>query len=506
MGYGNDQPIVKIENPNVTELESQLAQIVTNTDNFSDFQTSADFLKSNNKFVLHFPKSDYNVTSSIQLQDYDYVIIDGNGSTFYADGRIDLFQIYNCKNVIVKNIKYMPVDSTGDIRLLRAESVENGMLFNCKMQNGNLASLRANPLDIAQVTKNFVIELCHCVGGGNAGNLISLQGTENITIRNNYLDNTNFDGIKTASPEAGYKNDNIYIYNNEILNCKDDAIDMYDNGHYLYIEDNYIHKCGKASNLKNSGTTAHASAYKAWFVRNRVEECEIVVNISDSNNITVKDNHFENCGALLSDSTQFKDHLLPIAGASKHITVKDNHFINNKTNSTIINIAGISVYSVFDVSQNTFIGNEVVRGLVSVDVPSVNIDVIVSKNRSMDTICDRFVYCSPIKSNSSLLLKDNVTDKQIRINIESGATGIEVIIENNIIKNKVDPIRVNETGVKLIVQGNSPQLPNYGTTTQRPPLSTVYHYSYKGTQYFDTDLNKLLTWNGAWYDATGTAV
>jgi hypothetical protein len=258
MGYGRKNPAtIKIDNPNVAELESQLAQIVTNvkifgakgdgtTDDTTAIQSALDYC-STNGLTLFFPNGEYKINSSLVLKGgRTYKIIGANNG-------IDAFSNNNkCKISCYADKLFI----SDNVAVIVNIAIDISGLF--------IRQMSASTSSVLFSGLNLEASKIHHLSVLNFGTIIKGQISGVTHVHHNFIENisncfiTYFLVNSEATITDSWVSDN-YLNGNPSYN-----ITMFKNGYtnYANIENNFIDFCkyvysslGGSQNVKFIGNT-----------------------------------------------------------------------------------------------------------------------------------------------------------------------------------------------------------------------------------------------------------
>ncbi|MFS0555424.1 right-handed parallel beta-helix repeat-containing protein [Brevibacillus sp. 179-C9.3 HS] len=439
--------------------------------------------------VLIFPAGTYRITAAITVTGGSHIYVEGQGSVIKGN-RNDLFRVRDTSHFQVSNLTFDTPATTGVARFYRGIKTSYVTLSDCHMINGALAyflsSYDGTPIDYNDKTfwnEHIRLERCSASGGFLVDNIVMIQKANHVVIEQCYFEKGTGDGIKFNGGDC----ENLYIMHNEICHMVDDGVDMYGSGRYLHINDNYFHDIRSyPANLKLSGEGVNtASAYKAWFINNRVENNALGLGLANGKSILVQGNIFKNNGIDSTTGTQYS-HMILVSESAEDIRFIDNDFLDNKTRTGILSLEqvgeGMNLYCL--IQGNRFRNNT---------PPAL---VAIGKS---DSTANRMI---DVEGN----LFDGMTGRAIQVQINKGSVNIknnrfingpeavrittlsaiaEVVVSGNKSEVSGAPL-VNSTSTPHIEHDNSWNYPYAGPTSKRPP------YPYLGQVYFDTTVGRMM--------------
>lgn len=439
--------------------------------------------------VLIFPAGTYRITAAISVTGGSHIYVEGQGSIIKGN-RNDLFRVRDTSHFHVNSLTFDTPLSPGAVRFYRGIKTSYVSLIDCHVINGALAyflsSYDGTPIDYNDKTfwnENIRLERCSASGAYLVDNIVMMQKSNQVVIEECYFEKGTGDGIKFNGGDC----ENLYISHNEICYMVDDGVDMYGSGRYLHINDNYFHHIQSyPANLKLSGEGAStASAYKAWFINNRVENNALGLGLANGKSILVQGNVFTNNGIDPETGTQYS-HMILVNETAEDIRFIDNDFLNNKTKTAILSLEqvgdGKNLYC--QVQGNRFRGNtSPVLVAVGKSESTANRMIDIDSNL-FDGIITRAIQVQ-INKGSVAIKNNRFINGPEAIRIITLSAIAEVVVSGNKSEVTQAPL-VNTTSTPHIEHDNSWNYPYAGPTSKRPL------YPYLGQVYFDTTVGRML--------------
>lgn len=447
-----------------------------------------DAVKGKGSVVL-FPYGTYRITAALTINGGNRIYIEGDGSVIKG-GRDDLFRVRDSSDLQMRNLTYDTTNAQGVARFLRGIRLSHVTMFNCHIKNGALAYFLGTydgmPIDYTDKTfwNSFIrLEKCTADGAYLVDNMVMCQKTNNIVIDQCLLEKGTGDGVKFNGGDS----ENLYLTHNEIRYMDGDGVDMFGSGRFLHITDNYFHHLrGYPANLKLSGDQANqdGTAYKAWFINNRVENNALGLGLANGKSILIQGNFFKQNGVDPVDGTKYS-HMILVEESAEDIRFIDNDFLQNDTKQAVITFEqtgqGLNLYAL--AQGNRFRGNTA-PVLISIGKSESTANRMIDiEGNLFDGMSGRAIQVQLNKG--SVAIKNNrFLNGPEAIRISTLSTAAEVVVSGNRAEVTGAPL-LNSTANPQVEQDNSWNYPLAGPTSKRPL------YPYLGQLYYDTTLGRM---------------
>lgn len=429
------------------------------TDDTASIKAALAILLSGKASVLVFPKGTYRISGPLEINKASYIYIEGNGSIIRG-GRHDLFRIQDSSNIHVERLTYEPAASQGAARFLRGIRLSYVSLSHCHIKNGALAyfygTYDGSPIDYSDKSfwNQFLkMDGCSASGDYRVDNLVMCQKTNNLVITQCLFEKATGDGIKFNGGDS----ENLYLSYNEFRHINGDGIDMFGSGRFLHIHDNYFHHIrGYPANLKLSGDENNqgGTTFKAWFVKNRVEQNALGLGLANGKNILIQSNTFRKNGIDPVDGTQYS-HLIHVEESAEDIRFIDNDFFENQTKQAVITLeqtgSRVSLHTL--IRDNRFRGNTAPYLIYIGKSDSTANRLIDIADNLFDGFRDRAIAVQ-INTGSVTIRNNRFINGVTAIRLMTLGTGVRVFVRENIASVTGSPF-VNSTSVLVTDQFNS---------------------------------------------------
>ncbi|MGD8189478.1 glycosyl hydrolase family 28-related protein [Brevibacillus ginsengisoli] len=429
------------------------------TDDTAAIKAALAVLQSGVASVLVFPKGTYKISGPLEINKASNIYVEGNGSVIKG-GRHDLFRVQDSSYIEINRLTFDPAAVPGTARFLRGIKLSYVSLCQCQITNGALAyfysAYDGDPIDYNDKTfwNQFLkLDRCKATGEYRVDNLVMCQKTNNIVITQCLFEKATGDGVKFNGGDS----ENLNLSYNEFRYLNGDGIDMFGSGRFLHIHDNYFHHVrGFPANLKLSGDVNNqgATSYKAWFVRNRVEQNALGLGLANGKNILIQSNTFRNNGVDPVDGTMYS-HLINVEESAEDIRMIDNDFFDNHTKQAIVTLGqtgtGVTLHTL--IRDNRFRNNSAPYLLYIGKSDSTANRLIDIVNNLFDGFVDRAIAVQITKGNVTIRNNQFVNGLDA-IRLMTIGSGVRVFVRENIAQVTGSPL-VNDTSVNPTEQFNS---------------------------------------------------
>lgn len=383
----------------------------------------------------------------------------GLGKIRKKEGSKSIFQIMGNSSQI-SGLEFVSGDAytngMADIRLM--ESAKNIKILDCNFKSNIYSAITADQngksdqsLTYSKPAEDIIIS--SCIFSGKYSRPIYLHSVSNITISNNIIKNSLFDGIRLRQ-----KVGKCIISNNHFSNIgtkksddTQDAIDTYWSGHELIISNNIIDGCAKHGiDIKGHEPNSNYGSNKV-IIENNIIKNSMYCGISLSAGKKGKQKKFISIHSIvisnniIEKSNRIK---LPAGNAGifirhgvKNITINSNQIINNLcrgiyiTNQELKAQANESII----ISENQCVNNGYEGDGYGILVSSVNGVIIrgnICENKSKsDQQQVGIAVINDTKrgfSKTTGIIKDNICRKNLKAQIIVPPEYKELIIKDNL--------------------------------------------------------------------------
>ena len=449
---------------------------------------------------------------SISQSSMDRLTLIGNGATLASSATIlRVFDFVTADYLEVSGFNLTHTEGT----FVSYRNVKAGRIAENNLNGVSLCLLRepGGSVDPSETTDNIIIEQNHTDGNGTF-NVVDLQKTTNIIIRLNTFKNTGEVGVKLSglAPYVG----RIWIYLNEFSGGTSNAIDCYNAGQDVYIENNKFYDIdadnGAVMTKQVGGVDPeHEVAKRTHIKGNLFHNVLWPIKIEGTSSLWVCDNNFLECGEDPMETT-FPAGLIDILGTADNIGlfIENNVFEECTNTSHLIQFRPGARQNIATVRGNVMIGNTAPGGWVALQrTTSEPMSLYLFEDNTLiadaadDT--ESAFFCSLTENQEShdfVRFVGNIVDRFYSAFYVFGADGNTRLefMRNSVFNMTGVTFRIlrilNGTPGSVAIHLNSWNLPQSGQTADRPG-----EHQYQGQTFYNDQTNKLQYWDGsAWQD------
>lgn len=210
-----DRSVMNVKNEIVVSNELELQQAI-------DYLTDGGTVKF--KQGVSFDIESVNVTHS-------GILFDGNNATLISKSNNKMFNIHpNVTDLTFRNLNFTSAFFTSAHNFIYGVFNKNILVDNCRFTGGYFHTNLS-------LVENLTVQRCESKDFyGFAYNVYGCKGL--YYLFNHLYNGINYDGLKVSGTESGSEvtvNDDVYILNNRVHNCKGDGIDIATNDGKNYI-------------------------------------------------------------------------------------------------------------------------------------------------------------------------------------------------------------------------------------------------------------------------------